>query len=695
MKKQAEWIWYNGDYEIRQLNTCLTSRYEREVFVPPFWHIDDFCKNVKFIKSFTLEKKERIRILANGLFNVIVDKADDPKNCYVRNFPGYVDLEKGDYKLTVSVYNETEIPAIYVEGETVCSGPDFLVTSNDFHYLPAGFDGLTDPESPPGKFRFSYRQVDHDVIWKRGNELFLDCKKEMMGLVCLEDCEGAGTVEIWYGESREEALDKENCELTDVLHLPEKTRPTVSKAFRYLLLRGEKTDLSKVKVLCEYHPQERTSHFTCSDARLEKIYSISLDTLALNTRDFFLDGIKRDRWLWAGDAYQAFLMNYYSFFDLKTARRTMVALAGKPPVVHFMNHIMEYSFYWIIGLYDYYMYTGDAAFINRMLPTAKRIIEFSHTRKSEDGLLEGKEGDWVFVDWANLDNRGEVSAENIIYLKALDTVAKCCKLLGEDAEPYEKEYEQMRQKVFDVFWDKERGVFYYSRVDGKYNTDIKRHPHIFALYFGLLDDEQQNAVIKNVLLNDKVEKIVTPFMRFFELSALCVAGETQLVYDEILSYWGGMVDEGATSFWELYDKDCKGVEKYAMYGRKYGKSLCHAWGASPLYLLGRYLIGLRPVQPGYKEYEICPRMYSPEEFSVTLPLNCGDIEISYSQNAFRVYAEGADGILRLDRKIYETDEADAVTDGEFVFRLKAGVARTVAVRKKQEGSKYGTDSRAC
>jgi len=25
-----------------------------------------------------------------------------------------------------------------------------------------------------------------------------------------------------------------------------------------------------------------------------------------------------------------------------------------------------------------------------------------------------------------------------------------------------------------------------------------------------------------------------------------------------------------------------------MYGRKYGKSLCHAWGAAPLYLLGRY-----------------------------------------------------------------------------------------------------------
>ena len=92
----------------------------------------------------------------------------------------------------------------------------------------------------------------------------------------------------------------------------------------------------------------------------------------------------------------------------------MTALAGKPPVVHFMNHIMEYSFYWVIGLYDYYMYVGDTPFLRRMIPTAKRIIEFTRTRKSESGLIEGKEGDWVFVDWANLDNRGEVAAEQII-----------------------------------------------------------------------------------------------------------------------------------------------------------------------------------------------------------------------------------------------------------------------------------------
>lgn len=114
MDRKAEWIWHNGDYEIRQLNACLTSRYEREVFVPPFWHTDDFCKNVKFIRRFTLSKPERLEIRANGKFNVIVNRIQAPENAYIREFQGFVDLRAGEYELIVSVYNEKEIPALYV-----------------------------------------------------------------------------------------------------------------------------------------------------------------------------------------------------------------------------------------------------------------------------------------------------------------------------------------------------------------------------------------------------------------------------------------------------------------------------------------------------------------------------------------------------------------------------------------------------
>ena len=685
MKQPAEWIWHNGDYEIKQLNECLTSRYEREVFVPPFWHIDDYCKNVKFLRKSKLERAERIYIRANGKFNVVLNNVRAPENAYMRNFQGYIDVEPGEYELLISVYNDEGIPAVFVNGDTIRSGSDFLTTSNDFRYTPAGCDGLFDPDCPPGKFVFRYENTPFRILQSGSGEILLDCGREMMGLICLDDCTGAGTVKIYYGESIAEAKDENNCELTDELLFPDTTRPAVAKAFRYVKLRSYGVNLSRLKILREYVPQARSSSFTCSDQKLEKIYSVALDTLALNTREFFLDGIKRDRWVWAGDAYQTFLMNYYSFFDLKTEQRTMTALAGKPPVVHFMNHIMEYSFYWVIGLYDYYMYVGDTPFLRRMIPTAKSIIEFTRTRKSESGLIEGKEGDWVFVDWANLDNRGEVAAEQIIYLKALDTVAKLCGIAGEDSSEYLREYEEVKSALFDVLWDEERGVFYYSRCNGTLNRAVKKQPHIFALYFDILDEDKKRRVIENVLLNDSVEKIVTPFMRFFELSALCLAGETDFVYREILNYWGGMIDEGATTFWELYDKHETGDEKFAMYNRKYGKSLCHAWGASPLYLLGRYLVGLEPTQCGYGRYKLCPKMVRPQSYRITLPLAEGEIEIESDSQQISVRADKTDGELWLDEKLYDAEACDR-TQGEYkIFRLTAGETRTVSAKVRRKG----------
>jgi len=66
-------------------------------------------------------------------------------------------------------------------------------------------------------------------------------------------------------------------------------------------------------------------------------------TLHLNTREFFIDGIKRDRWIWTRDAYQSYLMNYYSFFDAPPHPHP-AGIARKDPVSSHINTIMDYTF---------------------------------------------------------------------------------------------------------------------------------------------------------------------------------------------------------------------------------------------------------------------------------------------------------------------------------------------------------------
>jgi hypothetical protein len=141
-------------------------------------------------------------------------------------------------------------------------------------------------------------------------------------------------------------------------------------------------------------------------------------------------------------------------------------------------------------------------------------------------------------------------------------------------------------------------------------------------------------------------KIQTPYMRFYELEALCRLNLRKRVLDEVRSYWGGMLDEGATSFWELYNPDEKGNAKYAMYKRPFGKSLCHAWGAGPIYLFGRYVLGVEPTKPGYAEYVVAPDLAGLDWAEGVVPTPHGPIAVSVKNgNATVTGPAGCKGTL--------------------------------------------------
>lgn len=59
-------------------------------------------------------------------------------------------------------------------------------------------------------------------------------------------------------------------------------------------------------------------------------------------------------------------------------------------------------------------------------------------------------------------------------------------------------------------------------------------------------------------------------------------GEEAKVREFIVEYWGGMVDRGADTFWEVYDP---AEPLYSSYGDAMMNSACHAWSCFPGYLL--------------------------------------------------------------------------------------------------------------
>jgi hypothetical protein len=85
-----------------------------------------------------------------------------------------------------------------------------------------------------------------------------------------------------------------------------------------------------------------------------------------------------------------------------------------------------------------------------------------------------------------------------------------------------------------------------------------------------------------------------------------------------------------------------------MYGRPFGKSLSHAWGASPICLLGKYYLGVKPTYPGYQTYNVGPCLGDLQwmEEDVPTPTPESKIHLYCSPKEMKVKAGQGTGTLR-------------------------------------------------
>lgn len=644
----GKWIWFPDDFEIELSNKFMARRYERDVIIPPFWKQSSCYKNVKFIKQVNLKEKETVRIQTEGLFNVELNGA------YVYNLKDKLELPVGETRIVVSVYNDKGIPCLRVDGDTVFTDDSWLVTCNNHVYYQTKCDNcLLQDGKTPNTVKLSTKEILAVDVLNVDGRVVYDFGKEIFATIRLQNVIKTNNPVIYYGESLLEVCDIEHCELisTDIIERDGCAWTEIAKAFRYVTIEGVEFD--GIKALFEYLPIEQKNYFECNDELINKIYDVSNYTLFLNTREFLIDGIKRDRWIWGGDAYQSYLMHFYSFFDKPVMKRTMIALFGKSPFDVYVNHIMDYTFFWVISFYDYYKYTGDEDFIKNNINKVFEIMDYCLGRRDENGLMDSRPGDWVFVDWADLDNSGEVCFEQVLMVIALRYSVFLARKFGyDDKAKYYEDILKDTENAIDKFWDEDKQAYVHSIKNGKPDGVIVKHPNLLVTLFDMCCKERKKAIIENVLKNPNVPEITTPYMRFYELSACCEIGETEYVLDEIRSYWGGMIKEGATTFWESYDRNQKDDSKYAMYGRRYGKSLCHAWGATPIYLIGKYIVGLTPENFG-KSFVLKPNLANLTYFKATMPLTEGKVEVKVTERSISVLSTALNGKLIWEGKEYE------------------------------------------
>lgn len=644
--KQAKWMWEYGEYEMYH-NMLLHSRREKggiafptKFEAPKPW--------VDFFTEFTNQEEGFLKLFVNGKGYVQVD------NLYMYAPGQEVIIEPGEHHIDVRIMNVHGFVCAYIESD-ICPSGEGWYTYIDHNHLGANMvpqpvgcvPAYYHVECTPETFPFQYETYLPTEREEVQDGVLFDFGKETFGRVGLKNCKGEFCV--YYGESREEALDTDHTILLERLQ-GEKEYYLRSRAFRYIFLLGENVKDIEIYYDYEYLPLEQKGSFRCDDEMMNKIWKVSAHTFHLNSREFYLDGIKRDRWIWAGDAYQSYMINPYIHFDKDIIRRTLIANRGRNWPERHINRIVDYSFYWIISVMDYYKLFEDLEFLKFIYPRMKTMIDFCETRMNPEGFIEGAQSDWTFVDWCKMDKEGAVCAEQILMYVAYHAMYEAAGVLGEERVDFKEKAARLYKKINQYFWDSEKGAFIDSYQSGRRN--VTRHANIFAILYDFATEEQKNSIIRNVIMNDEIATITTPYFKFYELDVMAKIGEMQYVTDTINSYWGGMIRLGATSIWEEYDPAQPMEKCYDMYNTKYMKSLCHAWGAGPIYLFGRYYLGVHATSAGYRSYCVEPKLGGLKHIEGIVPVGKGRVYVEAEENYVVVETDCEGGMLRWNGNEY-------------------------------------------
>lgn len=287
------------------------------------------------------------------------------------------------------------------------------------------------------------------------------------------------------------------------------------------------------------------------------------------------------------------------------------------------------------------------------------MMDFLGGQLDENGFIVGREGDWIFVDWADIDKEGAICAEQMLLAMCYQTMAQADELVLGDGSQWQEKYKTLTAQIEEFYWNEEKGAYIDSFSSGKNN--VTRHANIFAILFGFADDARKELLMKNVIENDDIPQITTPYFKFYELEAMCAMGRFDNVKKMMESYWGGMLAQGAVTFWEEFDPEKKPEEQYEMYGDPFGKSFCPCLGCKPdLSSWKIFLQAFQLTDTAYKTFTVKPETETFEIMDCTFPVKGGLVHVQWDEKTLIVESSASGGTLIYGGKEYALEPGKLV-----------------------------------
>ncbi len=392
--------------------------------------------------------------------------------------------------------------------------------------------------------------------------------------------------------------------------------------FRFLRIQllDNNTELTfkAVTAVFIYRDLPYLGSFRCSNQRLNTIYDTAAYTCHLNMQKQLWDGIKRDRLLWVGDMHPEMLTIRTVFGPCGVMEEAIRFARETTPLPAWMNTFPTYSLWWLCMVWDWYTYSGDQAFLaeNReyAIALSRQVAALVHEDGSHD--LPGS-----FVDWPTCgkpESRDGTQALMVLALTAGCNLAR----LSEDTATAELCSEACANLA-------------------KQPVDHRGAKQVAALLSlaGLADSQE----MADAILVDGAKGLST-FMSYYILK---VASKKSLsaALKLLEEYYGGMLDMGATTFWEDFDlawlENATPIDDFVPEGKAdihgdngafcykgFRHSLCHGWSSAPTAFLAEEVLGIHILEPGCRTIRLAPCLGDLTWAEGTYPTPYGVLRVS-------------------------------------------------------------------
>ena len=414
--------------------------------------------------------------------------------------------------------------------------------------------------------------------------------------------------------------------------------------FRYCEVKGYGgtiRNIDAVRQSVHYPFNDFAAHFFSSDTVLNQVWELSKYSIkATSFMGVYVDG-DRERIPYEADALINQLCHYFVDREFTMGRYSHEYL------IRHATWPTEWILQSVLMAWWDYLYTGNPVSMNNFYDDlkAKTLTALTET----NGLISTRTGkqtpeflksihyygdairdivDWpqrgafgIPEDWPGEADSFEFTDYNTVvnayHYEALRTMSIIADVLGKtaDRDDFAKRAEHVKQQVNRLLFDRKRG-YYKDGIDTEHSA---LHSNMFPLAFEMVPEKEIRTVTDFVRSRGMGCSV---YGSQFLLDAVYNGHDAdyglQLLSSTERRSWYNMIRSGSTVTLEAWDIIYKSNLDWN-----------HAWGAAPSNIIPRKLMGVEPLEPGFRKIRIKPQPSTLTNAQVKVPTIRGNINVSF------------------------------------------------------------------